>query len=577
MITFPCCSTCPCLGRADDMWLDVDAYLQRAQQSDMFESLAYEEAARGCPGSAVIALLAAELIVASVTPTDQEMVQRYLRSTVTEAYGHFGRADMLDPRAELETDLENLVLLLQLRHAPPPTVRPNACQLLPASGCGCERPDCGGTSCHRREPIECDCGSCEWANEMVPATLLDYQSAWPVYARLGWAGVIPLRAGTKTPPPTGYTGWDGRYPSGADCMEFEELAKYRNTVQTALRMPPTVIGLDVDAYDGRSGGRAIAEGELRWCLLPKGPWSSARDDGISGIRFFRVPDGTVLVDEITFPELSLGNVEIIQRHHRYAVVLPSIHPKTGTPYLWRDATGKVMATPPSVDDLPELPAQWVEGLAGTGHGAERANPEQVERFLASLPTGSVCDTVRAALRAADQALTAAVGSRHDNTMRHVLAMLRLGDQGHPGVPAALDALGKAFVEVVTADDSRTTKAAEAEFRRMREGSNGVALIEASPTPEERRGCRFCGVTRDPATVRRALTGVIEKVLTTEPNERVKLLRWASRKIYDHVGEGTLTAESAAGIIMSTAADAGVDDQLAQRIIAERLLKTGGAR
>lgn len=305
-----------------------------------------------------------------------------------------------------------------------------------------------------------------------------YQDTWPASRRLGWPGTLPLRPGTKWPPPDGFTGWDGIDPSPADCAEFDQLPAYRGTGQMAYRMPSTVVGLDRDGYDGRTGLRTIAEAERRWGPLPNGPWSSAREDG-SGIAFYRVPDGTVLVSNIAFPDLGLGHVEVIQRHHRYAVGWPSTHPTTATRYTWRGTTGP--DRPPAVDDLPALPHAWLAALAGTGRQGERARPEDVAAFLDALPAGVACEAVRVALRGADDALRKPVRSRHDDTCEHVLRLLRLGEQGHRGVQPALDALQTVFVRTVTADGSRTAASARGEFERMAEGGNGIGLIRATPT------------------------------------------------------------------------------------------------
>lgn len=164
-----------------------------------------------------------------------------------------------------------------------------------------------------------------------------YTDAYLLYRKLGWLGTLPVPARKKWPPPDGFTGWDGVYPSGADAHAFTEEPRWAhaNVVQ---RLVSTVIGLDIDAYDGKTGGATLAEAQRRWGPLPAGPRSTARDDGVSGIRLFQVPDGTVLKTVITFPELGIGHVEVIQRHHRYAVVWPSIHP-TGAIYTWRSAEG----------------------------------------------------------------------------------------------------------------------------------------------------------------------------------------------------------------------------------------------
>jgi len=149
-----------------------------------------------------------------------------------------------------------------------------------------------------------------------------YAAAYPVYRDLGWSP-IKLKAPTKWPPPTGFTGHDGRDPSGADMYTWAEEEPGGNV---AIRVPGTVVGIDADHYDGKTGAATIAEGEKRWGRLPYSPKSTSRDDG-SGIRLYRVPPGTRLVEKLKFPELGLGGVDIIQRHHRYVMCWPSVHPE----------------------------------------------------------------------------------------------------------------------------------------------------------------------------------------------------------------------------------------------------------
>jgi Bifunctional DNA primase/polymerase, N-terminal len=371
-----------------------------------------------------------------------------------------------------------------------------------------------------------------------------YQDAHPIYRRWGWPSLIPLRPGTKLPPPEGFTGWDGIDPSYADSLDWDENPRYRGTCQAALRLPSTVVGIDVDAYDGRTGSGTIAEASRRWEPLPDGPWSSARDDGASGIRLFRVPDGTVLVANLAFHGLKLGHVEVVQRHHRYVVVWPSIHPKTRTRYTWRNTAGPDVL--PAVTDLPELPASWLEGLAGHGRSGDRARPEQVEQFFSALPTGSACTTVTSALRAAESSLRTPVVCRHDDTRDAVLRLLRLGEQGHPGTTRALTALKARFTNVVTADGSRTPASAVAEFERMVDGDNGIGLLLATPTDSARRGCR-CMSAQEPPT-RAALLGILRKVIRATDDERPALTAWATRKLRGYAAAGQLDQVYVANVI-----------------------------
>jgi hypothetical protein len=186
-----------------------------------------------------------------------------------------------------------------------------------------------------------------------------YAAAYPVYRDLGWTGTIKLKARTKGEDengrptvPAGFTGRNGADPSGADCHAWAEEEPNGNI---AIRLPDGVIGIDVDHYGTKNGGATLEEAEKRWGKLPPTYRSTSRDDGISGIRLYRIPPGIELADRITFPELGLGGIEIIQRHHRFVVCWPSIHPE-GRQYKWiAEIDGSIMEQPPALGDLPYLP------------------------------------------------------------------------------------------------------------------------------------------------------------------------------------------------------------------------------
>ena len=72
----------------------------------------------------------------------------------------------------------------------------------------------------------------------------------------------------------------------------------------------------------------------------------------------------------------------------------------------------------------------------------------------------------------NKALADATGQdRHDDTRDNVLALLRYGKNGEPGVKAALIAVQAAFVKAVTADGTRT------EPRRSK-NSSGISPTSA---------------------------------------------------------------------------------------------------
>jgi hypothetical protein len=171
--------------------------------------------------------------------------------------------------------------------------------------------------------------------------------------------VIPLPRGKKHPPLKGFTGRSGRPPTRD---EIEAWCWRSGDGNVAFPLPPGMAGIDVDDYADKHGAATLAEAEERWGRLPPTVRSQNRNDGVSGIKLFRMPLGVELHGNVEFPELHLDGIDVIQHHHRYLVVWPSIHP-SGRLYVWFDErTDMVLGEPPRSNDVPELPAAWVEAL-----------------------------------------------------------------------------------------------------------------------------------------------------------------------------------------------------------------------
>jgi P4 family phage/plasmid primase-like protien len=201
-----------------------------------------------------------------------------------------------------------------------------------------------------------------------------YQQAAQSYRRQGWAGVLPIK-GKKRDLPAGFTGHRGQNPTDTQVSAW---VSHRGSDNVALRLPANVIGLDIDAHNGRNGLGTITSAERSFGKLPPTFKSSAREDG-SGILFFRLPIGQDTTEQQYVSDLGTDSgVEIIRYGHRFAVVWPSVHPgnhpgddATGKQYVWSNPAGDRMDIPPSVDDLPLLPEAWVQYLI------KRSGPEEV--------------------------------------------------------------------------------------------------------------------------------------------------------------------------------------------------------
>lgn len=287
------------------------------------------------------------------------------------------------------------------------------------------------------------------------------------YRAKGWLGTIRLPHREKHPPPTGFTGYGGADPTPTQVAQWR-----RRRGNIGLRLPETVIGIDVDAYGDKNGGDTLAAKVAELGELPPTWRSTSRhDDPVSGIRFYRVPAGRQWADELG------PNVEIIHRGHRYAVVAPSIHPEDRE-YLWFDETGELTFDVPTVAELPQLPAAWVADL-DRGDTASRDHKADLKvsdawAWVLGLPEGDVSSAVEDVLSHAASAFESG-GSRHNIARDHLLRLLRLGEQGHAGIRAAVDTLESMFSTALGGD-----RADEGEWERMVTG--GVALVLANPTP-----------------------------------------------------------------------------------------------
>jgi hypothetical protein len=307
------------------------------------------------------------------------------------------------------------------------------------------------------------------------------------YRKAGWLGVLPLPANAKWWPPVGFT---GRRDIDPDEVQVARWVIEKADGNIALRMPADVLGIDVDDYGDKPGGKTLADREAEWGELPQ-TWVVGSREGRSGIRFYRVPT------QMFWPGQVGEGIETIHRGHRYAVVAPSVHPNGGV-YRWIAPDGTEDGfTIPRPDDLAELPDAWVVGLSGgrfakPASDKSDADPEEVRAALNDWATqGAPCRQVATRIGEATAILMGG-GSRHDGIRDLTLNLVRLGQTGHNGVGWALEHVKEGFVKSISSTRGTEGEAA-AEFQRLLLG--GVLIVLADLRPHEK--CEADSCQHDP--------------------------------------------------------------------------------
>lgn len=315
------------------------------------------------------------------------------------------------------------------------------------------------------------------------------------YFDAGWCP-LPLPARKKSSPPTGTT---GKYemPDKKKIIGWHKQKDPRGNI--AIRVPEGVIGIDVDAYDDKVGERSLSTLISDLGPLPETWTLTARGDGVSGIRFFRVPPGLHWSGE------PIADVQIVQNHHRYAVAYPSVHPDIRKTYLWYAPGDALNGAPsvtveheiPTLEDLAALPEDWVQAFSGgrvwKGLAADAdATAGDLIAWLKGRPGGNMCRLMRKQTEAAIAEMS--VGGAHDSLNARIYSVVSLATEGHAGVGRAIRRIRDAFYAEVTRDGrkgKRTVQSARLEFNRVRDGAVRIMMAscaDGESSLEDECGC-----------------------------------------------------------------------------------------
>lgn len=326
------------------------------------------------------------------------------------------------------------------------------------------------------------------------------------YRAAGWLGTLPLPAGAKTPPPAKFTGHTARYPDDVQVArwraESRRIGAKREGANIALRLAGIeigdeaqadrfeIVGIDVDHYvkgvgpkaKVKRGGDQLAALESKFGTLPSTWISSARTDGFSGIRYYRVPAGFKLRGQVD------KDIECIYRGYRFAVVWPSTNPDHDDCLYWWFPPGAALTEDgraewnPETDALPEahalplLPDAWVDYLSnGRMRSDDNAAEMDTDSSVADLRTwadetfnDSAGQCARVAKSVADlKAEITSEATSHDKIVKAHWHLYRLAAEGHTGWKSAIAEIEAHWTAEVIERDKRGRDELKREVWRSR--------------------------------------------------------------------------------------------------------------
>lgn len=308
----------------------------------------------------------------------------------------------------------------------------------------------------------------------IPTVLNPYRDTALLYRKAGFGGPLPLPYKEKHPPPIDFTKRISPYPTLEEIKDWCDDGKKHNICirLAGVDAEHELIGIDVDHYKkgdrDKKGFDQLQKLEAKLGPLPETWISSARTDGKSGIRWFRVPRGLAFRSKVD------EDIEVIRKGHRFAVVWPSVHPDGGT-YWWfplgvaPNKEGRKLWNGhlPPAQSFPILPDTWIDYL--TNQRTKAVNDELIDvdssvdeiyqwatdTFHGDDDTAP-CNLMRSKL---DKHLAKIKNATalHDLLVAGHWNILHLAFEGHLGWNEAINELEQAFVGRVQAGAGSTDR------------------------------------------------------------------------------------------------------------------------
>lgn len=232
----------------------------------------------------------------------------------------------------------------------------------------------------------------------------------------------------------------GRYPL-ADIDRIKKWLITHKSSNVALRLPPNVIAIDIDAYKGDLERLAKLEEELG--PLPV-TWNSDSRGGKGGKLLYRIPASV----ESKKWRSNIGGITIVQHTHRYVMVLPSYNRESESRYMWYYGLGGDLVPDfhiPSIDDIAELPHAWALALKKEDRMIFDSNSEVSNFGLDSFNQDPPCTYMNTLTEMCKEKLLAAYDSGlHDTGISVIFTLLTAAVNGHAGVVESMEEVSEVF-------------------------------------------------------------------------------------------------------------------------------------
>ncbi|WPH58034.1 DNA primase/polymerase [Gordonia phage LuckyLeo] len=329
---------------------------------------------------------------------------------------------------------------------------------------------------------------------------------------------FPLKPKGKNPlEKDAYTGKKNPFPKAPQAFVDAQLAKAPQKANIGIWVGPDVICLDIDDYVKDEGTdkekRYVGFAEYEKLAEELGPLpdtyiTTARADGKSGIRWYRLPEKYInretLNNTINFSGKASSNIDVVHRGYRFAVVGPSIHPETDSPYrtyapgVAPDGKSFEPTDPFSVHDLPFLPESWIKFLSkdyteysDVDMDMSMQSDKIVDWYKDRMPKGKACSQVKKSVKYALKELSERADG-HEVLTAADWNILNLGAEGHPGAYAGAVHFEKHYFESMVKRGKRSPSEVKREIFRSR--TNAIRKIKATVDRMDAEGVDSVGTS-----------------------------------------------------------------------------------